>query len=470
MAATGLGAAAGTRWFGPPAIFADGSPNATLGVAVIGCGGRGRGTHVPVAARDERLVALVDVVESNLAASLKHATRFAPGFNPSSVQTFVDYRRLYDKLAKEIDVVFIATPNHHHALPALTAMQLGKHVYVEKPLCHNIREGRLLLEFAHKYKVATQMGNQGRSLESQRRLCEYIWGGTIGTVTEVHAWTNRANGGVGPRPPALPVPAGMHWDEWIGPAPYRDYHVDLHPHEWHTWYDFGNGSPGNMGCHMLDAAFAALKLNTDHYSAEVESLKGGTAERYPIGNRIRYDFPASEGMPAARVYWYDGQRKDVQNPAPDPHDAMGTYVREACNRPALVQELEKKYNRDFGPNGTIYVGDKGIIYTGLYCDNMRIVPEEQHKATPPPPKTLPRVKGTHQGDFLRACRGGEPASSNFDYSVWLNEMILMGCLAIRAGEGRKVEWSRPAMRCTNQPELNRYLDRESRKGWELPQV
>ena len=153
---------------------------------------------------------------------------------------------MFDKLHKQIDAVFVATPNHHHALPSMIAMQLGKGVYCEKPLCHDMAEARKLREMSHKYKVATQMGNQGHCDEGYRRLCEYVWAGVIGKITETHCWCDRSNGGVGPRPPTQPVPAGMHWDEWIGPAPYRDFHADLHPHEWHGWYDFGNGSLGNM--------------------------------------------------------------------------------------------------------------------------------------------------------------------------------------------------------------------------------
>ena len=140
-------------------------------------------------------------------------------------------------------------------------------------------------------KVATQMGNQGHCEEGYRRLCEYIWAGAIGKITETHSWTNRANGGEGPRPPTLPIPAGLHWDEWIGPAPYRNYHSDLHPHEWHGWYDFGNGSIGNMGCHVLDGVYWALKI--EHPSSiEVEQMRGGSDERYPTGSRVRWDVPA----------------------------------------------------------------------------------------------------------------------------------------------------------------------------------
>src|SRR5439155_19047226 len=254
------------------------------------------------------LRAIVDVNEKQFGA-VKKALE-GKGKDAGDLQTFTDYRVMFDKMGKEIDAVFIATPNHHHAPPAMIAMQLGKGVYCEKPVCHDIDEARKLREMARRYKVTTQMGNQGHCEEGYRLLCEYIWAGTIGKVTETHSWTDRANGGVGPRPAVQPVPAGMHWEEWIGPAPYRDYHDDLQPHEWHGWYDFGNGSIGNMGCHILDGVHWALKLEHPT-SIEVEEMRGGSEERYPTGSRIRWDFPARGEMAAAKVYWYEGRKKNA---------------------------------------------------------------------------------------------------------------------------------------------------------------
>ena len=232
-------------------------------------------------AEKERFVGLVEVDDNRPAAVKKWMQR--KGGDADKIQVFTDYRRMFDAIGKEIDAVFIATPNHQHALPAMIAMQLGKNVYCEKPVCHDIAEARAMRAMAAKTKVATQMGNQGHCEEGYRRLCEYIWAGVIGGVRETHSWTNRANGGEGPRPPKLPVPVGLHWDEWIGPAPYRDFHEDLHPHEWHGWYDFGNGSIGNMGCHVLDGVFWALKCEHPT-SIEVEQLRGGSDERYPMGS------------------------------------------------------------------------------------------------------------------------------------------------------------------------------------------
>ena len=195
--------------------------SAPLRIAVIGCGEKGTHTHVP-AALSERLVALVDADERCIATALRRVREQAPTLDSSKIRTFTDYRKLFDVMRRDIDAVIIATPNHQHALPALMAMQLGKGVYLEKPLAHNLQEVWKLVGWSRRYKVATQMGNQGHSGEGYRRLCEYIWAGAIGRVTEVHAWSDRSNGGVGPVPPTLPVPEGLHWDNWIGPAPFSD--------------------------------------------------------------------------------------------------------------------------------------------------------------------------------------------------------------------------------------------------------
>lgn len=461
-----LGSLLGAQVCGFPHIRAAESSGEKLRTVLIGCGGQGVGNHVVPAAR-EHLVAVVDPDDARLAAALKKVHDAEPTVDTSKIRTFTDYRKLFDTMGKDVDAIFIATPNHHHALPALMAMQLGKHVYVEKPMCHTIEEGRMMAEFARRYKVATQMGNQGHSGEGYRRLCEYIWAGAIGKVTEVHSWTNRANGGIGPRPPVLPVPAGMHWDEWIGPAAFRDFHEDLHPHEWHGWHDFGDGSLGNMACHLLDGACWALKL-TAPTSIEVEDVVGGSDERYPLGTRIRYDFAARGDLPPVKIFWYDGQRKGFPIPPPrDPNEPKYGIAREACNRPPLAEELERKYKIDLGSHGTLYVGDKGIMYTELYGRGVRIIPKEQQEATPVPEKQIPRIKGSHQENFLRACRGGEPACAAFETSSVLNEVVLLGCLATIAGVGRKLEWDAAAMKFTNAPEMDRFLKRENRPGWKV---
>jgi hypothetical protein len=310
------------------------------------------------------------------------------------------------------------------------------------------------------------MGNQGHAEEGYRRLCEYIWAGTIGNVTETHSWTNRANGGVGPRPPIEPVPAGMHWDEYIGPAPYREFHSDIHPHEWHGWYDFGNGSIGNMGCHVLDGVFWALKI--DHpTSIEAEQIRGGSDERYPTGSRIRWDIPAREDMPAMKAYWYEGLNMTTKE---EPQGALRAAVGDARNLPELLLELRAKYpddELDRGDSGTLYVGEKGVIYTATYGGKMHIVPYEKMDEVPAPPKTLPRPKNVIT-DFIDAIKAGSRDTAvSFDYGTRLTEFTLLGNLAQKAGVGNKIAWDGPDMKVKNLPDLNAWVARPAREGWSV---
>ena len=453
--------AAGVLCTAPFNILTAASAGDKIRFVQIGCGGRGTSAHLP-ATKGEQLVALVDVDESRFASAKKGLQ--SEGRETDGVQTFTDYRRMFDRVGKGIDAVFIAAPNHHHALPAMIAMQLGKNVYCEKPVCHDIGEARALRAMAAKTKVATQMGNQGHCEEGYRKLCEYIWAGVIGQVTETHSWTNRANGGEGPRPPKLPVPAGLHWDEWIGPAPFRDFHDDLHPHEWHGWYDFGNGSIGNMGCHVLDGVFWALKC--DHpTSIEAEQVRGGSDERYPTGSRVRWDIPARGEMPALKVFWYEGLNATTTGA---PLGSLRAVKGDDRNLPALLLELRKQYpdeGLDAGDSGTLYVGEKGVIFTGTYGDKMHLVPYEKMKEVPAPPKTLPRPKNIFV-DFLDAVRAGKTETAvPFDYGTRLTEFAILGNLAMKSGVGKKVMWDGPKMKVTNLPGLNAWVHRPVRAGW-----
>ncbi len=453
-AATGLAAAA------PFNILHAAHAGDKVRFAQIGGGGRAM-AHLGATA-DEHFVGLVEVDDKRVPTIKKWMEGRQK--DPAKLRVFTDYRRMFDQIAKEIDAVFIATPNHHHALPAMIAMQLGKAVYCEKPVCHDIGEARALRALAAKSKAATQMGNQGHCEDGYRKLCEYLWAGTIGNVTETHSWTNRANGGEGPRPPKMPVPTGLHWDEWIGPAPYRDFHDDLHPHEWHGWYDFGNGSIGNMGCHVLDGVYWALKCEHPD-SIEVEAQRGGSDERYPMGSRVRWDIPARSGMPSLKVYWYEGLNQKTTG---QPVGSLRAVKGDDRNLPPILLELREKYpdeGLDQGDSGTLYVGDKGVIFTGTYGDRMHIVPYEKMKETPAPPKTLPRPKGIFV-DFLDAVRAGKTETAvSFDYGTRLTEFALLGNLAMKAGPGRKVEWDGAAMKVKNLPELNAWVQRTPRAGW-----
>jgi predicted dehydrogenase len=457
------GAVSTARFLAGPNLLTAASRGEKLKCVQIGCGGRGM-THLDnaIGRGGHILYAIVDPDERRHAAVQKWLD--GRHIDVARLRRYTDYRRMFEEIGREIDVVFIASPNHQHALPALQAMQLGKGVYCEKPVCHHVDEARRLREWAARYRVPTQMGNQGHCEEGYRRFYEYIQAGAIGKVTETYSWTDRANGGVGPRPPSQAPPAGLSWDSWIGPAPYRDYHDDLHPHEWHGWYDFGNGSIGNMGCHVLDGVYWALHLEHPT-SIEMEEVRGGSDERYPTGSRIRWDFPARGDQPPVKVYWYEGLRKDATAEA---SGNLRTAKGDARNLPPLLAELKKQYpDEEFGTNGSLYVGDKGIIYTGCYGERMHIVPMEKMKQTPEPPKTLPRPKDIFT-DFLEACLEGRTNTfASFDYGTRLTEFTLLGNLAQYAGVGKKVEWNGPEMRVTNLPELNRWIKRDYREQWRL---
>jgi predicted dehydrogenase len=455
------GAAVSATLLPGPGLLAQGSPNEKLNVACIGAGGRG-GAHVNEAFTFERVVALADVDDHNLGRARKKVSSKNPG-----VRGFTDFRKLFDAMTKDIDAVFVATPDHTHAAAAMAAIRLGKHVYVEKPMCHELNEVRALTEAARAKKVATQVGCQGHSGESYRRLVEYIRAGVIGAVKETHTWCwctwNFGYGGDDNRPPSKPVPKHLHWDEWIGPAPYRDFHDGLHPVAWRGWRDFGTGNLGDFGNHLLDGVFWALDPG---HAASVEAIEqvGGSVDRYPRYNALRWAFPARGDRPAFTAHWYDGGEK---NDDPDLRHPDGKVKKWKSLRPAIVDALEKEHKTDLGYMGTLYIGEKGILYTSCSGGEVRSVPPSKMKEWPAPPKTLRRVQVSHQREFMRACKGGEPANTNFDYAGPMNEMLCLGLAAIRAGTGKKLAWDGPGMRFTNDAGANAFLRRDYRTGWTL---
>ena len=407
------------------------SPSEKLNIAGIGAGGRAEGDLNGV--RSENIVALCDPDERR---AVKMFRRYP------DVPKYKDFRRMLEK-EKDIDAVVIATPDHTHAAAAMMAMQLGKHVYVEKPLTHSVYEARMLTEAAQRYKVATQMGNQGHSGEGVRKLCEMIWSGAIGPVREVHIWTNRP---VWPqnidRPTETPsVPKTLDWDLWLGPAPYRPYHPAYLPFKWRGWWDFGCGALGDMGCHIMDPPFWALRL-TRPTTVEPVEIVGGNDETGPTASIIRYEFPQRGDMCPVSAFWYDGDKKPP--------------------RPEGVPADEKIGD---GDNGSLFIGDKGIACAGEYGGNPRLLPASKMAEYEFPPETIPRVRVGHHRDWVQACKGGRPACSNFDYAGPLTEMVSLGNLAIRTRQ--KVYWDAENMRVTNVPEANQYVRREYRRGWTL---
>ncbi len=419
-------------------------PSEKLNIAGVGVGGMGKNNIANCAG--ENIVALCDV-------DTKYAADVFKTY--PNARTWTDFRKMLDE-QKDIDAVVIATPDHSHAMIAMAAMQRGKHVYVQKPLTRTVWEARMLTEAARKYKVQTQMGNQGHSSEDVRLICEWIWDGAIGHVHEVHCWTNRPvwPQGIGRPKDAPSVPSTLDWDLWIGPAPMRPYNPTYLPFNWRAWIDFGAGALGDMGCHVMDAAFWSLKLKyptsveaSHSYDVQEMWTRFDNKETYPRAEVVHYQFPAREGMPPVKLHWYDG----------------GIL-------PARPEDLEP--GRRIPESGTIFVGDKGKLMCATYSENARIFPESKMRAylrNNKPGKTLRRVEGGqsgHEKDWIKACKGGPAASSNFDYAGPFTETVVMGNLAV-LNPGKKLEWDGENMRMTNDETANSYVRPEYRKGWSL---
>jgi predicted dehydrogenase len=441
--AVAAGAIAGaTSSLTAPNVLAEAKPNTKLGVGVIAVGGMGG--YSLGAGLGERLVAICDVDDRPIAAALKQFhERKSKQPDP---KVFYDYRKMLDKCHKELDVVLIATPDHNHGPAAIRAIQRGKATFCQKPLAHNIYECRVLAETARKNRVLTQLGNQGHCSEGYRRLVECLWAGAIGTVKETHSIFARNFGGRGGIPPGKTVPAFLHWDEWLGPAPYRPYHDGLHTFSWRDWRQFGTGTIGDMACHVMDGVFWALKLQeAKTYTIECLGQEGGSEEMFSQNNTIKFEFPARSDMPHARVFTYDNSNQ----------------------KPEVIKEVERLAGRKID-DGTVYVGDKGYMYTDTYGGGLRILPDSRAREFTLPGKTLPRAHGGPIEDLFWAIRNnGTPASNFPDYSGSLTEFFLTGLLAMFAGKGNKVEWDVTAMKCTNNDEVNRFVKREYRQGWEV---
>ena len=438
LKAAGLAAAAAVALPGPrtwaakpaaasPKRFCD--PGRKLRLACVGCGGKGDSDIDGVAS--EEIVALCDVSHNPLASK---ARRF-----PDAKQ-YKDYRQMLTELGDQIDAVTVSTPDHMHFPVAFMAMNMGKHVFVQKPLTHTVWEARTLTDLARQKGLVTIMGNQGHAGDGTRRLKEWVMAGAVGPIHEVYFWTNRPIWPQGIERPAdeMPVPPHLDWNRWLGVAPERPYNKCYQPFNWRGWWDFGTGALGDMGCHIMDAAFWALDLK---YPVSVEAESGGgTDETAPKWSIITYQFPARGAMPPVKVTWSDGGRKPEK---PKDMAAMG----------------------DMPAGGQLLVGENGSIFDGSdYCESPRIVPEEKMKAFTPPPETLPRVPGGaggHCHEWIKACKGQGPLpGSNFDHAGPLTEMVVMGNLAIRLAQ--KVEWDGPNMRCTNLPEAAHLLRKSYR--------
>jgi len=486
------------------------APSSKLNLAFVGIGGMGMSNMSEFL--DENIVAVCDVDYGYVERQLEGRMRPPQGAAGPSAQAlrlkdaytkakkYTDYRKMLEK-EKGIDAVVIATPDHTHAVVAVAAMKAGKHVYVQKPLTYSVYEARLLARTARETKRVTQMGNQGHSMEGTRRIVELIGAGVIGPVRDVHIWTDRPQRywaqGI-PRPgqdvaqraaeeaarqkaaaqqgtsqtPAPPPPtrvrggwnmrtvdnailkvmaedpqtppAGLDWDLYLGPAPAIPYHPAYHPFSWRGWIDFGTSALGDMGAHLVDQPYWALGLTQPtSITASSTPWGGQPPASYPLATSVHYEFAARGSQPPVRLHWYDG---GLVPPRP----------------PFFPDEMQ------FDPGGGgIFVGDKGILVYETYGNNPRVFPESLAGEVAAVPKTVPRITVSHEVNFAQACRGEATPSAPLEYASALTETMLLGIVALRSGQGRKITYDAAAMRVVNAPEANAFLTREYRAGWAL---
>jgi predicted dehydrogenase len=430
-------------------------PSDKLNVAVIGAGGRGtQNMKEMIRMKDVQVVAICDVTEEADYSRFYYGGRAGRGPAKEIVDVryssdestkdypacgvYVDFRKMFEA-EKNINAVLVGTPDHAHAIPSLEAIHRGKHVFCEKPLARTIYEARMITEAARKAGVATQMGNQGHSGEGIRQTVEWIQDGAIGMIKEVHSWHNGGcHVGMRMTPPedAPLIPEGMDWELWLGPAAKRPYHPDYTPYTWRGWLDFGTGPMGDMACHNMDPAFWALDLG--HPIGVEASAEGISPLTYPTSAVVHYEFPARGDLPPVSLTWYSGKL------------------------PPRPEELEPGENLIGDGNGILFVGDKGKIMCPGWAGAPQIIPKSRRNEYKTPAKTLSRSKG-HYRDWVDACKGGAPASANFEYAGTLAEVVLLGNVAMQVGE--KLNWDGKTMKASNCPNADRYIRPEYHNGW-----
>jgi predicted dehydrogenase len=432
------------------------APSDRLVIAAVGAGGKG-GDDLKnfYASGKVDVAALCDVDDRQAADSIKKY---------SKAKYYKDFREMLDKEHSHIDAVSVSTPDNIHAIAAIAAMQLGKHVYVQKPMTHDIYEARMLTEAVKKYKVVAQMGNQGSSMDGVRRMQEWYNAGIIGDATAIHVWTNRPvwPQGFGKPTTVSEIPKELNWDLWLGPAPFEAYHKEYLPFNWRGFWAFGTGALGDMGCHLIDPAFKTVGLG---YPSEVECSVGNVVEKMwepsyypescPISSSIKMKFPGQTGKPDVSLYWMDGGIRPERPNELGPDEQMG----------------------DDEGGGVIITGTKGKMMCGTYGSDPTLLPTSRMKEVHVP-QTLARVPEGHYTQWVNACIAGygkNPLSSPFEYAGPLTETILMGNLALRSWNlkdakgkfpGRKkLLWDAANMKITNFDEANQFVRREYRKGW-----
>jgi predicted dehydrogenase len=451
------------------------SPNEKLNIGAVGCGGKGSSDIN--CCSGENIVALCDADEQSAASQRqKHP----------NAKYYRDWRKMLEQ-EKSLDAVIVSTPDHNHAIIAAHAIRMGKHVYCQKPLTQTIYEARLLRKLAKDNKVSTQMGNQGSAEDGLRRSVEVIQAGLIGQVRHVYVWTNRPIWPQGMDKPqgSDPIPATLDWDLWIGPAPMRDFKAQwpqqpgarrgrrseavYQPFVWRGWQDFGTGALGDMACHTANMPFRALKLG---YPTEIEATTSAmNTESYPLKSTIRFEFPEREGLVPVQFWWYDGG-----NPRPD-----RPFEHDGSNKPPrdVLSDVQQLMDSIPG-SGCLLVGDKGSLFspddygTKFFLKlkgEKEMTDGKTHGAVKSIPETIAR-NPFHGGsderqhlEWIAACKGGPRGYSDFDVAAYLTEIILLGCVALKAR--KKIEWDGPKMLAKNAPEAMQWIHRENRKGWAL---
>ena len=408
-------------------VFTAAAPRASLAasdklrIAIIGTANRA-GENINGVAGQE-IAAVCDIDDTYLAQ--------AKGRFPAA-RGYADYREMIEKEAGKIDAVVVSTADHHHAPASIRAIRNKMHVYCEKPLAHTVAEARIVTEEARKAGVATQLGTQIHAGENYRRVVEIIRSGALGDVTEVHVWVGKAWGG-GERPAVgVEPPATLHWDLWLGPAPVRPFAAGrYHPAQWRRWWDFGNGTLGDMGCHYMDLPFWALDLR---YPTACEAE--GPAphpETCPLGLVVRYEFPARGKLPPVTFTWYDGNKT--------PQEVKGQRVP---------------------GSGVMFVGSAGMMFADY--DGYRLFPQEKFAGFTPPAPSIPRSAG-HYAEWIAACREGTPTTCTFDYSGPLSEAVLLGNVAYRTG--KRIDWDAATLEAAGCPEAAGLVRKQYRPGWEV---
>jgi len=401
-------------------LLGAGAPSNKLNVACIGVGGQG-GANIN-GVKSETIVAMCDVDE-------KRAGKNFGQFDKA--RKYHDFRRMFDQMDKQIDAVTVSTPDHTHFHPSMWALVRGKHLYCEKPMAHNVWESRQMTDLARRKGLATQLGVQRHTIGNMHRVVELVQRGAIGQVTEVHSWVGGSRGMPGDPKEFPPVPDHLKWDLWLGPAEYRKYSPAYCPYKWRFWWDFGTGETGNWGCHTLDIPFWALGLTyPTHVDASGPEVH---AEQTAKSMAVRFEFPARGKRGPVTLYWDHG-------------------------RPSRLKQKDLNLK---GANNVL-VGTKGTLVCGF--GSRRLYPEETFKDFQPPEPFIPNSPGFHK-EWLRACKGGEPATCRFDYTGPLAEPVLLGNVAYRAGGG--FDWDAKTLRAGGNARAQAFIRETYRKGWTL---